>query len=237
MHEQCAPSPSSTHPTSQWNTPSVSYSVIFYLGSCVCVCVLVFMGVSMVPQTATGQLQRESERVDCSGSSSPIRHAANVFFCHIRSDAAGLGETPLKSRETACFSTLSNFNTLRMSISGCQVIQTPTFTSHEQFRCMPTWWDGQSRSRFQQLEQPELFPHFISDCFGTCRGQTNELYLQEHVTKAVVCLEIKVLPLYPFSSGLRKSDKPIFFFLVHAHILCGQDSSCHFDSLGGPAPW
>lgn len=53
-----------------------------------CVCVLVFVGVLSIPRETYRPALLQSERVDCSSSSSPIRRSANVFFCHIRSDAA-----------------------------------------------------------------------------------------------------------------------------------------------------
>lgn len=86
-----------THERRQWNTPSFSFSVIFYFGSCmwgVCVCVCALCGYVCAsrcverPPGCSRPAFLQSERADCSSSSSPIRCAANVFFCHIRSDAA-----------------------------------------------------------------------------------------------------------------------------------------------------
>lgn len=172
-----------------------------------CVCALVFVGVLSVcacvecvcgcveyPPGCYRPALLQSERVDCSGSSSPIRRAANVFFCHIRSDAvasfspAGGGKHHRRAERQRAF---ARWAVLTYCVDSFQTarLRKPVIIRHVQFTWAVStyawldWWYGQSRSWFHQPAQSEQC--FISDRFGTCWGQTTDLYSQEHVTETV----------------------------------------------------
>lgn len=192
IHEQCEPSPGSTN--TRDFTMKYTFSFVFchlLRQLCVCACVL---GVLSIPQAVTGQHFYRVRESTAAAAVPPIRCAVNVFFCHIRSDAAasfslarGKHHRRAESQHAfECWAILTHcIHWFQAARVWNPVIRSPVFTSHEQFPCIPEWRDGQSRSWFQQPEQPEIFPHFISDCFGTCWGQMTDLYLQEHVTEAV----------------------------------------------------
>lgn len=185
IHEQCEPSPGSTNTRAS----TMKYTFIFvfchfllrqlYVG-CVCARACALCGYVCAsrcverPPGCSRPAFLQSERADCSSSSSPIRCAANVFFCHIRSDAAasfslarGKHHRRAETQHAfACWATLTHcvhwFQAARVRNP---IRRRPMFTSHERFPCISECWDGQSRSWFQQPEQPELYPRFIRDCF------------------------------------------------------------------------